>query len=66
MWKLDRFFTDKKAKLTLKIAEKLLQDGKVPVNGLYSKKTDKYYDAVVCLADTGGKYVNYKLEFAKK
>jgi DNA topoisomerase-3 len=66
MWKNDRFFSGKKKELTKKIASDLLKSGKSKVNGLYSEKTGKTYDAAVVLADTGGKYVNYKLEFDKK
>ncbi len=33
------------------------------MSGLYSEKTGRTYDAVVVLDDTGGKYVNFKLEF---
>ena len=40
----------------------LLKDGKAKVKGLYSEKTGKIYDATVLLADTGGKYVNYRVE----
>ena len=36
------------------------------MSGLYSEKTGKNYDAVVLLDDTGGKYVNFKLEFPAK
>ena len=32
------------------------------VKGLYSEKTGKTYDATVLLADTGGKYVNYRVD----
>lgn len=32
------------------------------IKGLYSEKTGKTYDATVLLADTGGKYVNYRVE----
>lgn len=38
------------------------QNGKAKVKGLYSEKTGKTYDATVLLADTGGKYVNYRVE----
>lgn len=65
MWKNDRFFTQKKKELTKKIAVDLLKNGKSKVNGLYSEKTGNTYDASVVLADTGGKYVNFKLEFDK-
>ncbi len=65
MWKNDRFFTGKKKELTKKIASDLLNKGKSKVKGLYSEKTGNNYDATVILADTGGKYVNYRLEFDK-
>lgn len=66
MWKNDRFFTSKKKELTKKIAADLLAKGKSKVKELYSEKADKTYDATVVLADTGGKYVNYRLEFEKR
>lgn len=66
LWKNDRFFTAKHKELTKKIAVALLKSGRVNLNGLYSEKTGKSYDAVVLLADTGGKYVNFKLEFINK
>ena len=65
MWKNDRFFTGKKKELTKKIASDLLNKGKSKVKGLYSEKTGNTYDATIILADTGGKYVNYRLEFDK-
>lgn len=65
MWKNDRFFTGKKKELTKNIASDLLNKGKSKVKGLYSEKTGNTYDATVILADTGGKYVNYRLEFDK-
>lgn len=66
MWKNDRFFEDRKAAFSPKIAAALLKSGKVNVKGLYSPKTGKTYDGMVVLADTGGKYVNYKIELSKK
>ena len=45
------------------MAAALLKEGCVAVSGLYSEKTGKTYDAMVVLDDTGGKYVNFKLEF---
>ena len=66
LWKDDRFFTSKKKELTKKIAAALLKDGRVNMTGLYSRKTGNSYDATVLLADTGGKYVNFKLEFSGK
>jgi DNA topoisomerase-3 len=65
MWKNDRFFESKKKELTKTIAAALLKDGKVQVKGLYSEKSGKTYDAVILLADTGAKYVNYRFEKRK-
>ena len=62
MWKNDRFFEQRKKVFTPKIAAALLKNGKAKVKGLYSEKTGKTYDATVLLADTGGKYVNYRVE----
>ena len=62
MWKNDRFFEERKKAFTPKIAAALLKSGKVKVKGLYSVKTGKTYDGTVLLADTGGKYVNYRIE----
>lgn len=62
MWKNDRFFEERKKTFTPKIAAALLKNGKVKVKGLYSVKTGKTYDGTVLLADTGGKYVNYRIE----
>ena len=66
MWKNDRFFEERKVAFTPKIAAALLKSGKANVKGLYSPKTGKTYDGTVVLADTGGKYVNYKIELPKK
>ena len=61
MWKNDRFFEERKTAFTPKIAAALLKSGKAKVKKLYSPKTGKTYDGTVLLADTGGKYVNYKV-----
>ena len=66
MWKNDRFFEERKTVFTPKIAAALLKSGKASVKGLYSPKTGKTYDGNVILADTGGKYVNYRVELPKK
>ena len=62
MWKNDRFFEERKKAFTPKIAAALLKSGKVKIKGLHSVKTGKTYDGTVLLADTGGKYVNYRIE----
>ena len=66
MWKNDRFFEERKVTFSPKIAAALLKSGKANVKGLYSPKTGKTYDGAIVLADTGGKYVNYKIELTKK
>ena len=66
MWKNDRFFEERKVSFTPKIAAALLQSGKVNVKKLYSPKTGKTYEGSIVLADTGGKYVNYRVELPKK
>ena len=62
-WKDNKFFSSKKKALTKSVAAALLKEGRVSMSGLYSEKTGRTYDAVVLLDDTGGKYVNFKLEF---
>ena len=62
MWKNDRFFEERGKTFTPKIAAALLKDGKAKVKGLRSMKIGKTYDGTVLLADTGGKYVNYRME----
>ncbi len=62
MWKDNKFFTYKRATLTKPLAKALLRDGRVKMDGLYSEKTGKTYDAVVVM-DTGGGALRYKLEF---
>ncbi len=61
MWKNDRFFEERKTAFTPKITAELLKSGKAKVKKLYSPKTGKTYDGTVLLADTGGKYVNYRV-----
>ena len=62
MWKNDRFFEQRGKVFTTKIAAALLKDGKAKVKGLRSLRTGKTYDGTIVLADTGGKYVNYRIE----
>lgn len=61
MWKNDRFFEQRGKVFTSKIAAALLKDGKAKVKGLRSLRTGKTYDGTIVLADTGGKYVNYRI-----
>ena len=66
MWKNARFFEERKISFSAKIAAALLKSGKANVKKLYSPKTGKTYDGTIVLADTGGKYVNYRIELPKK
>ena len=66
LWKDNRFFSSKKKSITKSVAAALLKEGRISMSGLYSEKTGKTYDAEVILDDTGGKYVNFKLEFSVK
>ena len=66
LWKDNKFFSGKKKSITKSVAAALLKEGRISMSGLYSEKTGKTYDAVVMLDDTGGKYVNFKLEFPAK
>ncbi|MBE6081392.1 type IA DNA topoisomerase [Acidilutibacter cellobiosedens] len=66
LWKESKFFTAKKKALTKAIATELLKKGKAILTGCYSEKTGKTYDAVIILDDTGGQYVNFKMEFPAK
>ena len=66
LWKDNRFFSSKKKSITKPVAAALLKEGRISMSGLYSEKTGKTYDAEVILDDTGGKYVNFKLEFPIK
>lgn len=66
LWKNSRFFSAKKKVLDKKIVTALLTEGRVFISDLFSEKTGKTYDATVVLDDTGGKYVNFKLEFSER
>lgn len=66
LWRQNPFFAAKKKELTVAIASALLKEGRAFVKGLYSPKTGKTYDAAIVLDDSGGQYVNFKLEFPQK
>lgn len=65
LWKNSKFFTAKKKQLTKSVAASLLSKGRVQMNGCYSEKTGKTYDAAILLDDDGQR-VNFKMEFAQK
>ena len=66
LWKNDRFWTSRKKELTKKMATDLLKKGRTNVKGMWYEKKQTTYDAAVILNDTGGKYINFKLEFPKR
>lgn len=66
LWKNDRFWTSRKKELTKKMAADLLKKGRTNVKGMWSEKKGSAYDAAVILDDTGGKYINFKMEFPKR
>ncbi len=66
LWKNDRFWTNRHKELTKKMAADLLKKGRTSVKGMWSEKAGSTYDAVVILDDTGGKYINFKMEFPKR
>ena len=66
LWKNDRFWTSRRKELTKKMAADLLKKGRTNVKGMWSEKKGAAYDAAVILDDTGGKYINFKLEFPKR
>lgn len=66
LWKNDRFWMSRKKELTKKMATDLLKKGRTNVKEMWSEKKQATYDAAVILDDTGGKYINFKLEFPKE
>ena len=66
LWKNDRFWTSRKKELTKKMAADLLKKGRTSVRGMWSEKKGAVYDAAVILDDTGGKFINFKLEFPNR
>ena len=66
LWKNDRFWTSRNKELTKKMATDLLKKGRTNVKGMWSEKKGAAYDAAVILDDTGGKFINFKLEFPKR
>lgn len=66
LWKENPYFKSKRKELTKSVAAALLKDGRVRMTGLYSEKKGETYDATIVMEDTGGKYVNFRLEFPPK
>ncbi len=66
LWKDNPYFRSKRKELTKEVVAGFLTHGKVKMTGLYSEKKGVCYDAMVVMEDTGGKYVNFKLEFKQR
>ena len=66
LWKESLYFKSKRKELTKAVAAALLKDGRVKMKGLYSEKKGILYDGTIVMEDTGGRYVNFKLEFEGK
>lgn len=66
LWKDNKYFQAKRKELTKKVAATLLKSGKVKMTGLFSEKKGILYDATIMLDDTGGRCVNFKLEFDRR
>ena len=62
LWKNNFFFERKGKQLTREIVAELLQDGRTFLQGCYSERTGKRYDAFVVLTDDGQK-AGYRIEF---
>ena len=65
IWKNSKWWEMKRKQPTKAIVTALLKNGRAHVNGLYSEKSGKTYDATVVLEDDG-KYANFKLEFDRQ
>jgi DNA topoisomerase-3 len=63
LWRESKFWVSKRKPLTAPIVTALLKNGRVALKELYSEKSGKFYRATVILDDTGGKHVNFKMEF---
>ena len=69
IWKENKFFTEKRKKLTKTVASKFLKDGVATIKGFKNKDGSSTYNAKIEMVDTlynGKKYVNFKIkEFVK-
>lgn len=66
IWKDNRFFVSKGKAVTKDLVEDLLKEGQVYLQGLYSQKADKHYDALVIMEDPGIKSVYFRLDFQER
>lgn len=62
LFKKNKYFESMRKEITKKIAVDLLKQGKAKVKGLYSRKKDTTFDAVIVL-DASGQYPQFGMEF---
>ena len=62
LWKDNKWLSGMNKSVNAKMARSLLEDGRIHVSGLYSRKKNRTFSADLVLEDTGT-YVNYRLEF---
>lgn len=65
LFKNNSYFASMKKELTKPIVQDFLKDGKAKVSGLYSKKKDKTFSAVIHL-DASGAYPQFSMSFETK
>lgn len=65
VWKQDKFLQSLKKNVTKEMVEKLLQDGVVQVNGLESKKGNKFDANLRYEKNANNNYFSWKIEFIK-
>ena len=63
LWKESNWLSGMGKKLTKKMAQDLLENGRIHVSGLYSRKTGKFFDADFVL-DNIGEHGSIKLDFS--
>lgn len=66
LWKDNKFFAAMKKQMNRRMAAELLKNGRTYSKKLYSAKKDGFFEAAIIMEDSGGKYVNFKLEFTEK
>ena len=63
LWKNNRFFTAKRKEITPQIAASFLEKGEALLQGCYSEKTGRSYDAKAVMEDDG-QQTHFRLVFA--
>ena len=62
LFKNNKYFASMQKELTKAVAKSLLKDGKTKVSGLYSRKKDSIFSAVIHM-DASGKYPRFSMSF---